>query len=99
MNTPKPLTQYKKNGFQWNIVTRQADVGLFQCGPFFEVIMIQSHNGREIGGVNFPPAEYAPSNNQWGSKGWSFSNVEDAFTKFYELAISTKLQPTQTHAN
>jgi len=99
MNTPKPLAQYKKNGFQWELVTRQSDVGLFQHRSQYEVILIQSHNGREIAGVNFPPAEYPPSNEQWGSKGWSFSNIDDAFNKFYELALSNKSKSTEPHAN
>jgi hypothetical protein len=31
-----------------------------------------------MGGVFMPATEFAPSNNQWGIKGWTASNEEQA---------------------
>jgi hypothetical protein len=42
------------------------------------VIEIQSHNGLTMRGVFIPPAEFAPSNEQFGIKGWTASNEEQA---------------------
>lgn len=83
----KTLTSYKKNGFQWNVCQRRGDVAVFasDCFRFFEVIVIQSHNGREIAGNYCPPAEFPPSNEQWGVKGWSYSNALEANNKFEEI--------------
>lgn len=51
----------------------------------WEVIEIQSHNGREIAGKHFEPAEYPPSNEQWGVKGWTCTSQEEALAKFEEI--------------
>jgi len=80
------LTEYKRNGFHYKILKRSGDYGLFHgkskdCETF-EVIKIQSHNGRAIYGKTFPPSEFPPSNEQWGSYGWTFTKcklAEDFF--------------------
>lgn len=81
----KKLTEYKKNGRTWRVVNRSGDIAIFASDQFYEVIMIQSHNGREIHGKHFPAAEYPPSNEQWGSKGWSFSDEKKARFKLEKL--------------
>jgi len=74
----KQLTEYKRNGLTWQIVTRKGNAAIFQSRYGYEVIVIQSHNGRTIAAkddkpeVYCEPAEYPPSNEQWGSKGWSY---------------------------
>jgi len=79
------LTQYKKNGRIWSVANRSGNIAIFSSDQFFEVIIIQSNGGREIHGKHFPPAEYPPSNEQWGSKGWSFSDSKSASDKFRQL--------------
>ena len=39
----------------------------------FEVVLIARHNGYEMGGVTFEPAETYPSSTQWGQKGYTFN--------------------------
>lgn len=79
----KTLTEYKKNGFDWKIIKRWRNIAIAESpGRGFEVIRIQSHNGREIAGKHFDPAEYRPSNEQWGIHGWSYSRFEDAMARF-----------------
>jgi hypothetical protein len=83
----KKMTHYRsRNGYPWTIIERRGDIALAYGGSIgFEVFEVQRHDGREIGGKWCEPAEYAPSNEQWGSKGWSFSNEKSARAKFDEL--------------
>lgn len=87
----KILTEYKKNGYTFHQHKREGDFAIFKGTQEgnkhenWEVIQIQSHNGRTIMGNECPPAEYAPSNEQWGSKGWSYTRLEDAEEKLEKL--------------
>lgn len=51
----------------------------------YEVVVIEEHNGYEIAGNKFPPAEMYPSSNQWGVKGFTFTDYDDALIKFKKL--------------
>jgi hypothetical protein len=83
----KKLTHYRsRNGYPWSVIERRGDIALADGGSIgWEVFEVQSHNGREIGGKWCEPAEYAPSNEQWGAKGWSFKREDKAREKFDEL--------------
>ncbi len=83
----KELKQYRsKGGYPFKIIARSGNIALADGGSVgFEVFEVQSHQGREINGKWCEPAEYAPSNEQWGTKGWSFANASQARAKFNEL--------------
>jgi hypothetical protein len=83
----KQLTQYRKHGKDFLLIKRLGNIGLFKENKYnsYEVIIIQSHNGREIMGNVIPPAEFAPSDESWGSKGWTYTIEADALKKFDEL--------------
>jgi len=85
------LTEYSKNGFKFTLLKRVGDIALF-CGTKpgsnhanWELIKIQSHEGMTIAGKEIAPAEYAPGNNQWGAKGWTFLRSYPALAKMEEL--------------
>jgi len=79
----KKLTDYSKNGRRWYVADRLADVAIATDGQgHSEVFHVQSHNGRIINGATVEPAEYPPSNEQWGSLGWSFSDGVKARARF-----------------
>lgn len=84
----KNLTAYSKNGHSFTIYCRCGDVAIFHGkrnggkSETWEVIHIQSHNGRQIGGKWCEPAEYPPSNEQWGMKGWTYTSAEFARDRF-----------------
>lgn len=85
MNT---LKNYKKNGYSFTIFNRVGDYALAVgiCENYnktYEVIKVQSHNGLTIAGKFIDAKEYAPSNEQWGSKGWSFTSLELANEFFH----------------
>tara|TARA_R110002012_G_scaffold319310_1_gene539377 strand:- start:410 stop:715 length:306 start_codon:yes stop_codon:yes gene_type:complete len=85
----KKLKEYNKNGFKFTLLKRIGDIAAFEgvreSGAItFEVIHIQSHDGREIHGNVVVPSEYPPSNAQWGSKGWTYQTDSGAQDRFYK---------------
>lgn len=88
----KKLTHYTKNGHEFEIIERMGDIGIFKgtriggLSVTWEVIHIQSHNGREVHGTYCPPSEYPPSNEQWGAKGWTYQTEAQARVKFEKEA-------------
>ncbi len=80
----KELIQYAKNDYDYKIIRRENNLAIavgqsrISKSINWEVIKIQSHNGMTMGGVYMPSAEFAPSNNQWGIKGWTALNEEHA---------------------
>lgn len=94
----KQLTNYRKHGNDFLLIKRSGSVGLFQEKKYnsYEVIIIQSHNGREIMGNVIPPAEFAPSDESWGSKGWTYTIEADALKKFDELCEIALTTPPKT---
>jgi hypothetical protein len=87
----KTLTEYSKNGYNFTLHSRDGDVAIFHGratqseSESWEVIRIQSHNGREIQGKYFEPAEYPPSNEQFGRLGWSMPSEESARVKMAKV--------------
>ena len=83
----KQLAYYKsRQGYLWRVIDRKGNVALAEGGSIgFEVFEVQSHNGREINGKWCEPAEYPPSNEQWGAKGFSYQKEESARAKFAEM--------------
>lgn len=84
----KTLKTYSKNGYKFTELKRVGNVAAFEGireggAKTFEVIHIQSHDGREIHGNVVAPAEYPPGNAQWGVKGWTYQTDDAAQDKFY----------------
>lgn len=100
----KLLTEYRKNGNLFTQYCRAGNLAIFHGRAIkgksetWEVIHIQSHNGREIGGVPIPPAEFAPGNEQWGSKGWTFTNPDLARDRF-EIEVNKEMARPATVAD
>lgn len=82
------LEKYTKNGYDFTLYHREGDFAIFlgkkedTKSENWEIIEIQSHDGREIMGNYIPAREFPPSNNQWGIKGWTAMDKEDAFRIF-----------------
>ncbi len=94
----KPLeTEFTKKGFRLKQLWRDGDVAVFHKvrvesantgKPFdagFETVVIGRHNGYELGGVKIEPAETYPGDSQWGTKGWSYTNLWAAECKYNSL--------------
>jgi hypothetical protein len=92
----KKLTEYKKNGRTWIVQKRVNDIAMaVDAGNprNHEVFIVQSHNGMERHGSWIEPAEYTPSNEEWGSKGWSFMDRKSALRRFVELVVNGNDKP------
>lgn len=80
----KTLKYYKKNGHEFAIIERDGSLAIAHgrkvtgSSETWEVIHIQSHDGREIAGKFCEATEYPPSNEQWGAKGWTFTREDQA---------------------
>ena len=87
----KQLTEYSKNGYEFKLVKREGQYAIFlgtkenSISQNYEVIKIQSDNGGERFGRVFDPSEFPPSNNQWGTLGWTYGNSKEALAKFNSL--------------
>lgn len=101
----KPLTEYRKNGYDFSLFKRDGDVAIFRgvkdSSPStnWEVVCIQKNPGgarifhtpeKEVIEVMFEPKEYPPSDNDWGAKGWTCLTQEDAEAKMQLLLATTK---------
>jgi hypothetical protein len=84
----KQLAKYAKNKYDFELFHREGDLAIFKGvsrehgRENWEVIEIQRHDGLTMAGVFMPPAEFAPSNAQWGVKGWTALNEDDAWRIF-----------------
>lgn len=89
----RPLgSTYKKNTFHYELVTRDGDLAIFkqQLRPgvgclAFEVIRIRVAPALTIMGKDVPEREIAPSNEDFGSYGWSYPTLAKAKGKYHEL--------------
>ena len=85
MNEMKTLTQYTKHGITRSVLHRGGNIAIFAGEWDYEVVIIQSHDGRVIAGKECPAAEYPPSSEQWGTKGWTYRTIDEAIQKYNEL--------------
>ena len=91
---------FTSKGFTHRMVKRSGDVALFEryktdpAKSHFEVVRVQSHNGRTIAGQFLPPAEFYPSTSQWGTHGFTYTEghsgsrdkaLQDAESRFLQL--------------
>ena len=56
----------------------------------YEVIKIQSHNGYAIAGQSYPPSEFYPSSNSWGTHGFTCLTKENAYKRLEKLMKEDK---------
>lgn len=83
---------YKQDGFSHEVCDRVNDVALVakykgNVPRGYEVIKIQQHEGFTIAGKVIPAAEHPPRSEDWGTKGWTFTDKESAIEKFKELTV------------
>ncbi len=88
----RELTHYTRKGWDYEIIKRAGMVAIAEGArqttgrKTWEVIRIQSHGDMEIGnGVKMTAAEFAPSDRQRGTNGWTFTTLEAAEKRFAEL--------------
>jgi hypothetical protein len=97
--TIKP--EFFKSGFRFRQITREGQFAVFHKvglkGPLhpatfdagFEVVIISDNPAYVMGGVEIPAGEAFPSPEQWGHKGWTYTNLLAAEKKFEDLLGKT----------
>jgi len=77
-----PIT-FRKNGWTYLQLERVGDVALYNQGggSAYEVVVIRRHSGFVVSGKRVEPAEYLPSNEDWGIYGWTLHTLEEAKAK------------------
>lgn len=90
-------TEFVKSGFRFRQIIRENQFAIFHKVALkggahattfdagFEVVVIANHPAYEMGGVQIPAGEAFPSPEQWGSRGWTYTNLLAAEQKFESL--------------
>lgn len=89
MNYRPIPSELKRQGYVMRLVKREGDVSIYSKSAGFEVLRVRRHDGRMIGETVVEPAEYLPSDEEFGTKGWYFIGPnarELAETKMRALA-------------
>lgn len=74
-------------GFKYTQLLREDKLAIYEQSKEghdvkkYEVIVIDSHDGYEIGGQQVLPSEMYPSSTLWGVKGFTMENYDDALKK------------------
>lgn len=91
---------FTAKGFIHRLLKRAGNIAIFErfkTNPdkaHFEVIRIQTHDGRSIAGKFFPASEFYPSTSQWGTHGFTYTPeqsggrekaIQDAENRFSKL--------------
>lgn len=75
--------KYRKNGYDFTLVERTEDVAIYKQTDetsliAYEVFEVMKYPERMIGETKIAATEASPSNEMWGSKGYTYRNLEDA---------------------
>jgi len=90
-------TKIHKYGYCFTQINRINNIAIykqtkssFKHFKAWEVIKIKSHDGYELVGIPFEPAEMYPRSNRWGTDGWTYTVYEDALKKFNQLVARSR---------
>jgi hypothetical protein len=84
---------FRHDGFEFKLLLREGNIGLFRktkpglTFESFEVVIIQRHDTFTIQGKQVEAGEHLPSSEQWGVKGWTYSDRVSAGRKFDQLNL------------
>jgi hypothetical protein len=75
--------KFRKNGYDFELVERVCDIAIYavQTGTTtktFEVFEVQKLAARVVGNKIIEAREASPSNEAWGTKGFTYGNLDDA---------------------
>ena len=89
--TPLP-DRFRFDGFDFELVQREGDVALLRKSkphhrdPSYEVVIVQKHKANKWpNGTSSPDRESMPHIGQWGTTGWTYSDLPSAKTRFNTL--------------
>jgi len=98
----KPLhKEFRRDGFNYRQVAREGDIALYEqrwtgcpeSAVCFEVIRVRQREGFQIDGRFVEPAEIYPASELWGVDGFTFTERNRAWDKFFEISLE---EPART---
>ena len=94
---------FTKNGFLFNKVERDGLIAIFSKRRMwknqvtkavtysdmigYEVVVLTDHPAYVMAGIEFPAGISFPSNEQWGTKGWTCMELEAAEVRYLHLLM------------
>ena len=87
--------EFRRDGFHYRQIAREGNAAIYEqtwpgCAepsPSYEVIRIRRREGFQIGGRFVEPAEVYPNSEAWGVDGFTFTNRNKAWDKFFEMSL------------
>ena len=87
--------EFRRGGFQYRQIAREGKAAIYEqrwtgCAepsPAYEVIRIRRREGFWIGDRFVEPAEVYPASKLWGVDGFTFTNRNKAWAKFFEISL------------
>jgi hypothetical protein len=93
--------EFQRGGFNYRQVAREGDAAIYEqrwtgCpnpAICFEVIRIKRREGFQIDGRFVEPAEVYPASERWGVDGFTVTDRNKAWDKFFEISLE---EPART---
>jgi hypothetical protein len=87
--------EFRRDGFNYRQIAREGDAALYEqrwtgCAEpsiCYGVIRIRRRDGFQIAGRFVEPAEVYPNSEAWGVDGFTFTDRNKAFDKFFEISL------------
>jgi hypothetical protein len=98
----RPLPkEFCRHGFNYRQIAREGNVALYEqhwsgCAEpsvCYEVIRIRRRDGFQISEKFIEPYEVYPNSDAWGVDGFTFTNRDKAWPKFFEISLE---EPART---
>jgi hypothetical protein len=98
----RPLpARFRHNGFDYRQIARKGDAAIYEqrwtgCAEpsvCYEVIRIRRRDGFQISEKFIEPYEVYPNSDAWGVDGFTFTDRNKAFDKFFEISLE---EPART---
>ena len=87
--------EFCRNGFRYRQIEREVDAAIYEqrwtgCAepsPNYEVICIRRRDGFQISEKFIEPYEVYPNSDAWGLDGFTFTDRNKAWDKFFEISL------------
>lgn len=87
MNNRTIKQTFRKGGFDYSLLKRKGSIVMYSqtVGNYLAFEVMRVHTETVDKRFHNAGDEYLPSTNEWGTRGWTYTNREDADRKFIEL--------------
>jgi len=95
------LKEFRHHGFSYRQIAREGDAAIYEqtwngCSNptvCYELIRVRRRQGFQIGQRFVQAAEVYPNSEAWGVDGFTFTNRNKAWSKFFEISLE---EPART---